>query len=106
MTDGPYQVNTTEASMKSILVACPMIMFALAAAAQLPSVPKLPTGDKPPLSAPSTTPPSGATVPGVGPSLPGAGQTANPVDRLKVEAECKIPTNALKPECIELRLKK
>jgi hypothetical protein len=132
--------------MRAIVIAGPMIMFALAAAAQIPSVPKLPTGEKPPISAPSSTPPSGPAVPGVGPSvpgaaqlpgvpklptgekpsvaapsatpasgtsvpgvgtsLPGAGQTSNPVDRLKTEAECKVPTNALKPECLELRLKK
>ena len=86
--------------MRSILIACPMIMFTLAATAQtLPSVPKVPTEDKPLVAAPSPTPPSGNSVPGAAP-------TTNPIDKIKTEAECKIPTNATKPECIELMLKK
>ena len=86
--------------MRSILIACPMIMFALAATAQsVPSVPKLPTEDNPLMAAPSPTQPSGT-------SIPGTGQTTNPIDKIKTEAECKIPTNATKPECIELMLKK
>ena len=86
--------------MRSILIACPMIMFALAATAQsLPSVPKLPTEDNPLTAAPSGTSPSGT-------SLPGAGQTTNPIKKIMTEAECKIPTNATKPECIEQMLKK
>ncbi|MGO8920197.1 MAG: hypothetical protein ACLQJR_30225 [Stellaceae bacterium] len=86
--------------MRSILIACPMVLFTLAAAAQtLPSVPKLPTEDNPLTAAPSPTPPSGTSV-------PGAAKTTNPIDKIKTEAECKIPTNATKPECIELMLKK
>ena len=86
--------------MRSILVACPMIMFTLAVAAQsLPSVPKVPTGENPPIKAPSAASPSGT-------SLPGAAQTSNPLDKEKTELECKIPTNATKRECIELMLKK
>jgi hypothetical protein len=85
--------------MRSILIACPMIMLTLAAAAQTaPSLPKLPIEDKSLMTAPSPTP-SGTSVPGVG-------QTTNTIDKIKTEAECKIPTNATKPECIELMLKK
>jgi hypothetical protein len=91
--------------MRSILIACPMIIFTLAAAAQpVPSVPKLPTENMPPMAAPSMTPPS--TTPPSGTSVPDAGQTMNSIDKAKTEAECKIPTNATKPECVELMLKK
>ncbi|MGO8915322.1 MAG: hypothetical protein ACLQJR_05390 [Stellaceae bacterium] len=77
-----------------------MIMFTLAATAQsVPSVPTIPTADNLLAAAPNPTPPSGT-------SIPGAGQTTNPIDKIKTEAECKIPTNATKPECIELMLKK
>jgi hypothetical protein len=100
LSDRLYRVHTTEALMKSILLTCPMIMFTLAAAAQsVPSMPKLPTDDKP-----SVTVTSGKATSGT--SIPGAGQTSNPIDKIKTEAECKIPTNAAKPECIELMLKK
>ena len=86
--------------MRSILIACPMIILAFTAAAQtMPNVPKLPAEEKPAVTAPSATPPSGT-------SIPGTGQTSNPIDKAKTEAECKIPTNATKPECIELMLKK
>jgi hypothetical protein len=89
--------------MKSILIVCLMIMFTLGAAAQtLPNAPKLPS-DKMPIATP-TTPQS--TAPPSGTSIPGAAQTSNPIDQAKTEAECKIPTNAAKPECIELMLKK
>jgi hypothetical protein len=82
-----------------------MIVFALAASAQsVPGVPALPTAGNPPTAAPSVTPP-GVTPP-TGTSIPGAGQTSNPIDKAKIEAECQIPTNATKPECIELMLKK
>lgn len=88
-----------EATMKSILIACAMIMFTLGAAAQaLPNVPKLPSENSLPLATPNPTP--------SGTSVPGAAQTSNPIDQAKTEAECKIPTNATKPECIELMLKK
>jgi len=86
--------------MRAILVACPMVMLTLAIAAQpLPSVPKLPTGENPPTTAPNAASPSGT-------SLPGAAQTSNPLDKEKTELECKIPTNASKRECIELMMKK
>jgi hypothetical protein len=91
-----------EASMRSILIACPMILFAFAVAAQtVPSVPKLPSEDKPATTMPGTAPSSGTSLPGAG-----QGQTSNPIDQAKTEAECKIPTNAAKPECLELMLKK
>jgi hypothetical protein len=83
--------------MRSILIACPMIMVTLAAVAQTaPSLPKL-LEDKPLLAEPSPTPPTGISASGPG---------QNPIDKIKTEAECKIPTNATKPECIELMLKK
>jgi len=116
--------------MKPILIACSMIMFSVAAAAQMPSVPSLPssanpptspsvpnmpaagnpsmaapsvpslpTGGTPSMATPTITPPSGA-------SIPGQGQTSNPIDQAKTEAECKIPTNATKPECVQLMLNK
>ncbi|HEV2549311.1 MAG TPA: hypothetical protein VGU20_18365 [Stellaceae bacterium] len=89
------------ASMRSILIASPIIIFAFTAAAAaqtIPNVPNLPTGEKPAATAPSAIP--------SGTSIPGAGQTSNPIDKAKTEAECKIPTNATKRECIELMLKK
>ena len=135
--------------MRSIFVACPMMLFTLVAAAQsIPSVPKLPAGANPPVAAPSATAPSvpsvpgtgisvpGATtslpgtgtsvpgvgtsvpgastslpgastsVPGAGTSVPGAGQSSNPLEQARIEAECKIPTNATKQECIKLMLNK
>lgn len=85
--------------MRLILIASPMIAFAFVAAAQMPSVPKLPTEGAPSIAAPSVTPPSGTSIPGTEPA-------SNPIDQAKIEAECKIPTNAIKPECIELNLKK
>ena len=118
--------------MKSILVACLMIMFTLSVAAQsIPSVPKLPTEGNSPVAVPSApTPRSSGNSPIAAPSvptlptagtpsmaaptvtppsgtlIPGAGQTSNPIDRAKTEAECKIPINATKPECVEQMLKK
>ncbi len=90
--------------MKSILIAYSMIMFTLAAAAQtLPSVPKLPSENSLPMATPNA-PPQTATPSGT--SIPGTAQTSNPIDQAKTEAECKIPTNATKPECIALMLKK
>ena len=64
-----------------------------------PSMPGLPSGGTPSMAAPTITPPSGA-------SMQGAGQTSNPIDQAKTEAECKIPTNATKPECVQLMLNK
>ena len=75
------------------IVACPLIMFTLAAAAQMPNMPNMPNGGNMP------------AAPG-GPSIPGTGQTSNPIDEAKTEAECKILTNATKPECLKLMLKK
>jgi hypothetical protein len=101
--NGLIREEEVEASMKSILIACLMIMFTLGAAAQtLPNAPKLST-DNMPIATP--TMPQG-TAPSSGTSLPGAAQTSNPIDQAKTEAECKIPTNAAKPECVELMLKK
>ena len=64
-----------------------------------PSVPAQPSSGNTPTAVPSVTPPSSASIPGIE-------QTSNPIDKAKTEAECKIPTNAIKPECIELNLKK
>ena len=92
--------------MKSVLIAVPMMMVALAAGAQtVPSMPKMPT-DQAPMAAPGAT----ATTPAApsGTSIPGTSQPSsdNPIDKAKTEAECKLPTNATKPECVELMLKK
>jgi hypothetical protein len=90
-----------------------MIIFAAAAAAQMPSVPKVPTDVKPPagipgapsvpgagnVAAPAVKPPGGA-------SIPDTSQMSNQIDEAKLDAECKIPTNATKPECVERMLKK
>ena len=75
-----------------------------------------------PVTTPSINPPTGTSLPGTAPtsnpmttpsanspsstSPPGAAPASNPIDKAKVEAECKIPTNATKPECVELMLKK
>jgi len=105
--------------MKSVLIACPMILFTLAALAQMPSAPKLPTESSPPMAAPTapTLPSSGTSPmaapmaapiasPSSGSSSLGTGGATNAIDQAKTEAECKIPTNATKPECVELLLKK
>ena len=94
--------------MKSVLIACPLIMFTLAAAAQMPNVPNMPNGGNMPAAPNAPNMPGGGNMsaaPG-GPSMPGTGQTSNPIDEAKTEAECKIPTNATKPECLKLMLKK
>jgi hypothetical protein len=62
-----------------------------------PSVTGLP-GGAPTIAAPGANSAAGA-------SLPAAGQAPSPIDKAKTEAECKIPTNAMKSECIALRLK-
>ena len=113
--------------MKSVLIACPMMLFTLAAMAQLPSVPKLPTESAPPMAVPTvpalpssgtspmaapSTPslPTGSTpsmatptvTPPGGTSMPGTGDATNAIGQAKTEAECKIPTNATKPGCVKL----
>ena len=55
------------------------------------------------MATPNTVPQSAAPS---GTSIPGAARRSNPIDQAKTEAECKIPTNATKPECIALMLKK
>ena len=104
--------------MKSLLLASSMMAFALAASAQtMPGVPNLPMQTSPTITAPSVpSPPTETTPTPTTPSvnapsassIPGTEQTANPIDieKAKTEAECKIPTNATKPECIELMMKK
>lgn len=94
--------------MRSLLLAGAMMVFTVAAWAQTPptvpgvttpSAPSLPTGNNPAMATPGTEAPSGT-------SLPGTSQPSNPIDQAKTEAECKIPTNATKPECVQLMLKK
>ena len=91
--------------MRSILIACPLIMLTIAAAAQMPN---MPSGGNMPATPNTPSMPSGGNMPATpnGTSMPGAGQTSNPIDEAKTEAECKIPTNAAKPECLKLMLKK
>ncbi|HYM03558.1 MAG TPA: hypothetical protein VET85_11480 [Stellaceae bacterium] len=92
--------------MRLFLIACPMIMLSLAAAAQsLPSAPSLPVQDQAPMAAPNINPQAGPSDPGSATSVPGTSQTPNSIDQAKTEAECKIPTNATKPECVQLMLK-
>jgi hypothetical protein len=98
------------------MLAGPMVIFTLAASAQTPSsVPNPPTETKPTVTTPSvpdlpTEAKPTVTTPSLnsssGTSIPATAQTPNPIDQAKTEAECKIPTNASKPECIELMLKK
>jgi hypothetical protein len=91
--------------MRSILIACPLILVTLAAAAQMPN---MPSGGNMPASPNMPNMPGGGTMPSApnGTAMPGAGETPNPIDQAKTEAECKIPTNATKPECLKLMLKK
>ncbi len=93
--------------MRPLLLAVPMMIFALAASAQnLPNAPNLPTAGAPSMGGSPAQPKPAANTPS-GTSLPGAAPTSsNPLEKAKTEAECKIPTNAAKPECLELMLKK
>ena len=97
--------------MRSILIACPLIMFAFAAAAQMPNMPSggnMPTAPSMPNMPGGGGMPGGSNMPTTpdASSIPGAGQSSSPIDEAKTEAECKIPTNATKPECLKLMLKK
>ena len=88
--------------MKAMMGAVAIAMLAGAAAAQsLPGV-QQPASPSTPMSAGS----AGTALP-TGSAMPGSGtKSENPIDKAKTEVECKIPTNAAKPECIELMLKK
>jgi hypothetical protein len=89
--------------MKPMIGAVAIAMLAGVAAAQ--SLPGVPQAVSQP-AAISGSGSSGTAAPG-GLAMPGSSpKSESPIDQAKTEIECKIPSNAAKPECLELLLKK